>query len=467
MEQLETLKNIEKLPGWKIFIYCVGQFGWSLASFGVMYLVTYFYLPPETGEGFSFPPMIFQGAILGLLTVIGLANLVGRIVDAVTDPLIASWSDRCKSRFGRRRFFLMVSAFPYALTSFLVFMTPHAHVSILNSIWVGVMIVLFFVFMTMYVVPFISLVAEFGHNSKERLFLSTVTALAWAAGFLLGNAVYVVKGMLEGTGFEAVTSMRLIVGAFAVISFICMILPVIFIDEKRYCSSQPSEEGSLKAIGTILKNRNFRIFIISDFAYYVSNTFLEVGVVYYVTVLLGLSESMTSTLMAVMFLLGLVFYPFVYKIADKIGKKKIQMFALAVQAVVFLMIPLSGKISFIPSKIWIWAIFLIESVPAAICGLVAMAMLSDLARADGIATGKHNEAMFYGARNFMSKVAGSITAFIFPSMLLLGRSVENDFGIRLTGIVAMVFAVLSFLLISMYDEKEINRQLALEEEVQV
>ena len=463
MEHLGIKKNTEKLPGWKIFIYCVGQFGWSLASFGVMYLVTYFYLPPETGEGFSFPPLIFQGAILGLLTVIGLANLIGRIVDAVTDPLIASWSDRCKSKFGRRRFYLMISAFPYALTSFLVFMTPQSHAGIINSVWVVVMIVLFFIFMTMYVVPFISLVAEFGHSSKERLFLSTVTAIAWASGFLLGNAVYVVKGLLEEMGLEAVTAMRLIIGIFAAISFICMILPVIFIDEKRYCRSKPSDEGSLKAIMTILKNRNFRIFICSDFAYYVSNTFLEVGVVYYVTVLLGLSESMTSTLMAVMFFLGFAFYPFVYRLADRFGKKIIQMFALAIQAFVFLMIPFSGKIVFIPSKVWIWMIFLLESLPAAICGLVSMAMISDLARADGITTGKHNEAMFYGTRNFMSKIAGSLTAFVFPSMLLLGRSVENDFGIRLTGIVALCFAVISFIFISVYNEKEIHRQLSLEE----
>jgi len=41
---------------------------------------------------------------------------------------------------------------------------------------------------------------------------------------------------------------------------------------------------------------------------------------------------------------------------------------------------------------------------------------------------------------------------IFPSLLLLGRSVENDFGIRLTGLVALFFCLLGLFLFRKYND---------------
>jgi Na+/melibiose symporter-like transporter len=81
-------------------LYSLGQLGWSLTSFGVLNLLTYFYLPPQEGGEAIFPPYIFQGAILGALTLIGIIASGGRFFDAFTDPLIANLSDRSTSGLG-------------------------------------------------------------------------------------------------------------------------------------------------------------------------------------------------------------------------------------------------------------------------------------------------------------------------------------------------------------------------------
>ena len=61
----------------------------------------------------------------GFVTVTGTALLLGRVFDALADPVIASLSDNSRSRIGRRKLFLLLSALPFALFTFLVF-TPAA-----------------------------------------------------------------------------------------------------------------------------------------------------------------------------------------------------------------------------------------------------------------------------------------------------------------------------------------------------
>ncbi len=187
-------RSIENLPFWKKIIYALGQFGWSLASFGVANLLVYFYSPPvrEGSETPMFPVFIAAAAIIGVI------GGISRLFDAVTDPLIAGFSDRSESKMGRRRKFLAIGVLPFALLSFLVFMPPAAGDSLINTVWVFVTIILFYFFMTMYVTPFFALMSELGHTPDERLQLSTMISITWALGFLAGNTVYVVQGAFEG-----------------------------------------------------------------------------------------------------------------------------------------------------------------------------------------------------------------------------------------------------------------------------
>ncbi|MBL8968007.1 MAG: MFS transporter, partial [Spirochaetaceae bacterium] len=137
---MSELRKPEKLPRWKLVMFALGQFGWSLASWSVSNALTFFFLPPEkAGSTPLFPSFIFQGAVFGALTVIGLINAGGRVWDAVTDPWIANLSDRSRSKFGRRRLFLAISAVPTALFALLVFVPiadgSTASGQTINAVW--------------------------------------------------------------------------------------------------------------------------------------------------------------------------------------------------------------------------------------------------------------------------------------------------------------------------------------------
>ena len=89
---------------------------------------------------------------IATLVVGGLLTFT-RIFDAITDPLIASMSDRSKNKRGRRIPFMQYAAIPLSIVTVLLFCAPVEEISSINIIWISVFIVLFYLFMTMYCTP--------------------------------------------------------------------------------------------------------------------------------------------------------------------------------------------------------------------------------------------------------------------------------------------------------------------------
>ncbi len=453
--------SVERLPFWKKLMYAFGQFGWSLTSYAVGNLLVYFYLPPDTGAA-TFPPFFYQGAVLFGLTIIGLIFAAGRLFDAVTDPVIAGLSDRGTFRFGRRRTFLAIAILPFAILSAVSFMPPLGSSSPVNAVFVTVAVLLFYLFMTMYVTPYFALLSEIGHTADERLQLSTMISITWAFGFALGSQVYVLQSVFEGMGNSPVQSFRIVVSLFAIIGFVFMLLPIIFIDEKRYCESHVSEEGIFEAVKSAFSNRNFLRFTISDLAYWLSLTIISTGMIYYITVLLRQEKDTASFLQLAMFGLSLLFYVPTNLIAKKTGKKKLLVIGFVIFAITFGYTIFLGKLPF-DLMVQGYILIVIAAIPLAIFGILPNAIIADIAEADGIESGNFKAGIFFGARTFMSKMGQSVAGILFPSLLLLGRSIENDTGIRMTGAAALVFVILGWLLLLRYNEKQVNASLAKKE----
>ena len=81
----------------------------------------YFYLPPEDAE---LPSLVSERTFLGIINAIVVILAFGRLTDSVTDILIANWSDRTVSRWGRRIPFMAVGMLPGAAATALMFVPP-------------------------------------------------------------------------------------------------------------------------------------------------------------------------------------------------------------------------------------------------------------------------------------------------------------------------------------------------------
>lgn len=463
----------KRLSKKQIWIFALGQLGWSILG-GIVntWLVT-FYLPTKGDLEAGAASYIHPGLIIGgFLTILGLITAISRLFDAVTDPLIASLSDRSKNKRGRRIPFMQYSAIPFAATTVLLFCAPIEAISGWNIAWISIFVILFYLFMTMYCTPYNALISEFGKTQEDRMAISTAISLTFFAGTLLAYTPFLFAGFLRGAvGFA--WSYRVVFIVLAVIALVMMLLPTFLLKEKEFVDAEPSKSNMFKSLASTFKNKDFRVFVGSDIMYWIGLTLFQTGLPFFVKVSMQLPELMVMVLMGVMTVLSAAVYPFVTKLVKKFGKKNlviIGFFGLAVAYVVAGLTNLPG-IAAIPALGYVlgFAICLIAAFPMALLGIIPQSIVADIAEAEGLVTGENREGMFFAARTFSMKLGQSVAMLAFTSLAIIGTvnrdTTSNDItanpiGLGIVAIVAIIFCVLGAVILFFYREKKIMKIIA-------
>jgi len=115
-------------------------------------------------------------------------------------------------------------------------------------------------------------------------------------------------------------------------------------------------------------------------------------------------------------------------------------------------LPFSGIVQLIP-------VIVFFAIPSAISGVLPNAIIADCAVYDAYETGQNKEALYFGVRSFLSKVGIALSTLILPSVLAMGKSVENDTGIRVSVLIAAGVALFSLIVFLKYDEKRIDEKM--------
>ena len=455
-------------------IFAIGQLGWSILSGIVSTWLVTFYLPTdssvEAGAKFYVPTGL---VIFGVLTILGLITFVCRIFDAVTDPWIASMSDRSTHPKGRRIPFMRRAAVPFALVTVLVFFAPFGvdrgqPTSPVNIVWVLVTLILFYLFMTMYCTPYNALISEFGKTQEDRMYISTAISLTFFFGTLLAYLPFALAGPLQGMGIPYAWSYRIWFIVLAVFALVCMLIPVFRLNEKDFVDAKPSESNAMKSLMKTFSNKDFRKFSLSDIAYWIGLTLFQTGLPFFVKVSMKLDESNTMLFMGSMTVLSACFYPFVSRLVAKHGKKKLVIFGFLGLAFAYVITALIGVVPFLSGMLPGILVVLISAFPMALLGIIPQAIVADVAEEDAILTGERREGMFFAARTFAMKFGQSLAMLVFTSLAVLGSTQNlnsNDLtasptGLRIVAIVAVVFCVLGAVILASYDEKKVMKTLS-------
>ncbi len=439
----------KKLPTKIKFTYALGQLGWSILSGIIQVWLVWFYNPPANVD---IPELIPRGAVFGFLTVIGLITMFGRLMDGVTDPLIASLSDRSKNPKGRRIPFMAKAIVPFTLLTVLVFFMPFDGSSPLNVVWLTITLLSYYVFYTMYVAPYFALTSELGYTQKDRLDLSTYIALTWFLGYIIASSASFIWPIFENLGFSLVTSIRISIIILALIGFIFMLIPILTIDENKYVTAKPSSNNFIESVKSTFKNKNFLVFEIFFLAYGIAITIFQTGNVYYVTILLGFDETWVPIITAISGILAFLLYPIVNISTKKFGKKKLCFFAMIMLILAYVYCSFLGLMPMSPT-VQVLIFVVLASVGFAIFGILPNAIVADIAKTDGDKTGEYKEGMFFAVQTFMNKLGQMIAMVTFSSILLLGKEVGDDLGIRLTGIVAAIIGFIALMIFTKYHDE--------------
>lgn len=139
-------------------------------------------------------PKFYADVVLVPLGFLAIAIALARSLDAISDPAVGWFSDRTRTRWGRRRPYIFVGA-PLCAIAFWALMSPPAHLQGREAgLWFAVSFILFFIFHTIFILPYYALGPELtlDYNERSSLFgireaftiLGTIIA-AGAPGFLM------------------------------------------------------------------------------------------------------------------------------------------------------------------------------------------------------------------------------------------------------------------------------------------
>lgn len=446
-------KQVKEITTSKIWLFAIGQLGWSLLSGLISNWLVYFYQPDLTAQEAGQTLFIPQGlAVLGIATIIGAITAFARVFDAFTDPLIASLSDRCRSKSGRRIPFLKWSALPLSLCTFLVFTSPVNKVSWLNAAFLFLMLLGYYLAITAYCTPYTALIPELGHDQKQRMDISTVISFTFIAGTAVAYAAPVVWGLFEPS-MGRVPAMRLTFFLFCLLALFCLLVPVFAIKETDYVKASPSEGTAFSSLLKTFRNRDFRKFVCSDISYWIAITMFQTGLPFFVTSLLALNEGMTTVYFVSMTALSLLFYMPINRFALKIGKKKCILTGFVFFSAAYLYTGFLGNIPFLPPVFQGAVLVLLAAFPMAIFGILPQAVVADISQSDAILTGENREGMFYAARTFAFKLGQSVSMLLFTAISTFGAT--SGTGYRMVAFLAALFCILGGILFLFYNEQKI------------
>ena len=448
------------LPKSKMYRYCLADIAKGLFNGMIGNYLLYFFQPTVKS---GLPVLLPENKLLGFITVMALITAVGKIVDAVTDPIVASLSDKCKHKAGRRMPFLRYAAIPYALSVLLIFFAPFKEGSVLNALWVGFFLVTYYTSYTFYFIPKNALVPEIIPDAKVRVGYYGVSTVFFMGSSSFMYAATLFVDMLKNAGLSPLWAWRTVFTVFAAIGITCLLLSAYAFNEKEYVTENTKpKESMLKSFALVFKNKNFVIFSLGDLFSGVSMAFFQTAMLYYITMLLNVPESQSFLVMLSAIAVAICLFPLIIKMSRKYNKKLPLIIASVVFTAVFGLIYFGDKIAALApgNELFIGlAMGVIVSFPFAAINILPQSVVSDIIQCDCLVNGVNREGIFSAVKTFIEKICSAIAMMGVSSILAVG-ALEGESvglqGVKLTGVFAGIFSLLSLVIFIFYNDKKVT-----------
>jgi glycoside/pentoside/hexuronide:cation symporter, GPH family len=353
---------------------------------------------------------IYMTDVVGLsLSNAALVILIGRVWDAIDDPVFGFVTDKTRTRWGRRRPYLLFGAIPFALTFVMLWYRPPTDNAILLTVYYTAAYFLYDTFYTMITMPFFALTPELTQDYDERTSLTMYRMAFSIIGSLAAFTIpLLIIGKMHPENAPKVMTMGLIFGA------ICAIPPILAFfgtteKPEYYEQSQPSIRDSIKAVS---KNRAFLfaawIFLFTWTAADVIQTFI----LYFLKYRMNM-EDQSDTILATIFVTALVFLPLWNWISEKTDKRKAyvvgMIFLSAVMCALIFLDPGVG----LPVVL---GISFLAGIGVSAIHVLTWSIIPDAVEVDELTTGQRHEGIFYSLATFFKKIASAV---LIPTTLLV------------------------------------------------
>jgi len=434
------------LPLITILLYNMAGYAFNLYDTVLYAWLPYYYVPPEGAARTAFVS----------LTVFGIILAAGRVLDAVSDPLVGYWSDHTVSRWGRRKPYIFVSGPLLFLTFILVWRPPVEGVSWVNAIFLGAVLFVYYWAYTAFLVPWLATVPELSRDNDERV---KIIAIGIAIG-IIGAAV---GGGLSGSLIDrsGAFGMALILGGTA---FAAGIL-TLFGMKENYTPPESSEapRGFFRTMAAVFRDRQVLSF--SGMILFVQLTYqlMLMNVPYMTTLILRQKESMASVLMGEVIILIALSTPLWYVLLRRYPKRRVMRWIILLMAAGFFLSFFVGQFGVLTPFAQALIIMPAAAIPMGGMFTASIGLIADLSDYGELKHGDRSEAVYYGIYGIVRKVGWAFCSFILAATFArFGYSLENPFGVRVIWLMCSASCLIGLLLFIPYrlgDSKEETRDI--------
>lgn len=342
-------------------------------------------------------------------TAVGLMMLLGKAWDAVTDPAMGYVSDTTRSRWGRRRPYVLIGAVPMGFCFYLLF-SPPAWLSHNQLLWylLGVSLALY-TFFTIFTIPYLAWGAELARNYHERTAVVQIRALLGLVGGIVGSSLPLVLVGAALTARDGFAYMGLLIGIAVAIA---ALVPALTVRDDSRDSLPPASFGHfVGGLRHTFANRDFRIIFLTFCLMTVSagmGTAIQIIVVKY-----RLNLEAEFPLIALTF--GLAFalsFPFWLRLSQRIGKTRAMRLGLVMGCVA----PF-GWVLVQPGQLGAMLVFMVVAGAATGCLTLAGSQAIDVVDVDELQTGEQRAGAYFGIWAFGLKLAVAVGQFLAGILL--------------------------------------------------
>lgn len=366
------------------FIYGTGDFGFSLNNSIIA----------------AFFP-IFMMDVIGMTpALVAVILFVGRSWDWINDPLIGHISDRTRTRWGRRRPFLLFGAIPFGLSFILLWLSPDFSQTGL-VIYYALAYVVYEALATTVYMPYFALTPDLTEDYDER---TKVTSFRMLFNILGSLAAYIFPMMIIGSmvpeNSRRVIIMAVVAGAAAATPLLMVFLGT---KEKKefMLEKRPKLIPSLKAA---FKNRPFvfgaGIYLLT----WMTIVVLETNLLLYIKYIL-VREGQSTIIMASIFVTAILALPIWNWAAKHWNKRLAYIIGISFWAVVMMVLILIGP----QTPLWlILGLCIMAGIGVSAAQVLPWSIIPDAIEWDEWKTFERHEGMFYSLITLLGKIGNSI-----------------------------------------------------------
>ena len=390
-------------------------------------------------SGFGTFLLLFYNQVIGLpAATVGLVIMLALVIDAIIDPAVGFFSDRTRSRWGRRHPWMYGAAIPIAIGWVALWHPPGGWSDGAILAWLFVAAVLVRSAVSCYEVPSVAMTAELTADYDERTRIMAYRYLfGWTGGLLMLVAAYswflrptaaFPNGLLNPSGYAA----------FGIAGAVLMAIAILVSaagthHEIKRMPKPPVRLASLKdsfgELKATVKNRAFVMLMLGGVCAYTNQGISYALSNYLYTYVWQFSGAVMALVPAVLFVGVVIAFVIAPRVAKRFGKPRAAT-VFVVAAAVFNTGPywlrLAGWLPEGTALLVVLLGFFTMSTALGVSGfIVGASMMADVVEDSEIRTGLRSEGVFFAGSFFVQKCTSGLGIFLAGTILAVAGFPEQ------------------------------------------